>query len=144
MGSPSDAHKAWTLLLEMMSVEARLRLSAAAAELGLSEAQCQVLQQLDPQRPIAMCRLAEALDCDPSNVTGIVDRLEARHLVERRIDPRDRRVKKLLLTGRGREQRQRLLAALSEPPSAIAALSETDQKSLCAILRRVADRGRRS
>jgi DNA-binding MarR family transcriptional regulator len=101
------------------------------------------LQQLDPQAPVAMCRVAEALDCDPSNVTGIVDRLEARGLVERRSDPRDRRVKQLVVTDRGRELRARLLAELTQPPSAIAALSAADQRTLCAILRR-ANRSQRS
>ncbi len=36
-----------------------------------------------------MRRLAQKLKCEPSNVTGIVDRLEARGLVERRPDPTD-------------------------------------------------------
>ena len=107
-----------------------------AAELGLPEAQCQVLQLLDPQAPVAMCRIAEALDCDPSNITGIVDRLQARGLVERRSDPRDRRVKKLVLTAHGRDRRKRLLERLDEPPSAIQSLSLAEQQGLCAILKR--------
>ena len=91
------ASEVWALLLQVFGAERR-RLPAVAAELGLPEAQCQVLQLLDPQAPVAMCRIAEALDCDPSNITGIVDRLQARGLVERRSDPRDRRVKKLVPT----------------------------------------------
>ena len=140
MSGVSEARKAWTLLLEMLVAE-RSRLPAIAADLGLSEAQCHVLQRLEPDSPIAMCRVAEALDCDRSNVTGIVDRLEARRFVERRADPRDRRVKQVALTERGREIRERLIAAISKPPSVIESLSETDQRTLCAILRRAIERG---
>jgi len=139
MGAASEARKAWTLLLEMLVAE-RSRLPVIASGLGLSEAQCLLLQRLDPRAPLAMCRVAEALDCDPSNVTGMVDRLESRGLVERRADPRDRRVKQLVLTDKGEELRKRLVAALSEPPSAIEALSAADQRTLCAILRRAVGR----
>jgi len=139
MATASEARKAWTLLLEMLVAE-RSRLPVIASNLGLSEAQCLLLQRLDPHAPLAMCRVAEALDCDPSNVTGIVDRLERRGLVERRADPRDRRVKHLVLTDQGEELRKRLLAELSEPPSAIESLSAADQRTLCAILRRAVGR----
>jgi len=131
----APASEVWALLLQVFGAERR-RLPAVAAELGLPEAQCQVLQLLDPQAPVAMCRIAEALDCDPSNITGIVDRLQARGLVERRSDPRDRRVKKLVLTAQGRDRRKRLLERLDEPPSAIQALSLAEQQGLCAILKR--------
>ena len=129
------ASEVWSLLLQIFGAERR-RLPAVAAELGLPEAQCQVLQLLDPQAPVAMCRIAEALDCDPSNITGIVDRLQARGLVERRSDPRDRRVKKLVLTPQGRDQRKRLVERLHEPPSEIQSLSPAEQQGLCTILRR--------
>ena len=49
-----------------------------------------------------MRKLAQKLKCEPSNVTGIVDRLEARGLVERRPDPADRRVKVAAATDEGR------------------------------------------
>jgi DNA-binding MarR family transcriptional regulator len=129
------ASEVWALLLQIVGAERR-RLPLVAAELGLPEAQCQVLQLLDPEAPVAMCRVAEALDCDPSNITGIVDRLQARGLVERRSDPRDRRVKKLVLTPQGRDQRKRLLERLYEPPVEIQSLSPAEQEGLCAILKR--------
>src|ERR1700741_1798323 len=133
MRVPSEAQRAWRLLSEVLAGE-RSRLPAIADALGLSQAQCHVLRQLDPAAPIAMCRVAEALGCDRSNVTGIVRRLEARKLVERRADERDRRVKQLVLTERGRTLRQQLVEALAEPPSVLESLSPADQKTLCAIL----------
>jgi DNA-binding MarR family transcriptional regulator len=86
-----------------------------------------------------MSALAERLFCDASNVTGIVDRLEARGLVERRAYEGDRRVKALTLTQAGAEVRDRALAVMSEPPAAIAALPAADQRALRDILRRAVE-----
>lgn len=132
---------AWRCLLELLAAE-RSRLPAIASELGLSEAQCEVLQVLDPRTSVPMCRVAERLGCDPSNVTGIVRRLESRGLVERRMSAEDRRVKKLGLTARGGALRARLLELLAEPPPGIRLLSETDQSALHAILERALARTR--
>ncbi len=129
------ACEAWKLLLRVVAAE-RARLPAIAAEIGLSEAQCSVLENLDPAAPVPMCRLAETLDCDRSNVTGIVGRLETKGLVERRPDGSDRRVRNLVLTEAGRRQRQRLLDRLAEPPAGIRALPREEQKLLQTILRR--------
>lgn len=129
------AREAWSLVLELLLAERR-RVPAIAGALRLSAAQCHVLRHLEPGKPVPMRRVAEALACDASNVTGIVDRLEARGLVERRADADDRRVKNLVLTARGREQRARLLERLAEPPSVIDALTTADRNELSAILRR--------
>ena len=56
---------------------------------------------LEPDEPLPMSALAGALQCDNSNVTGIVDRLEAAGLAERRAAERDRRVKTVVLTPHG-------------------------------------------
>lgn len=52
--------------------------------------------------PLPMGRLADALDVSVASATGIVDRMEARKLVERRSDPDDRRVVVVHATQRGR------------------------------------------
>src|ERR671935_203891 len=89
-----------------------------------------------PFRHTPMNELAEALACDASNVTGLVDRLEARGFVERRAAPADRRVKTLVLTPAGIALRRRVLERMSEPPDEIARLSRADQRALRDILRR--------
>jgi len=75
--------------------------AAAVAELDLAPVQAKALHELDVDPPISMRELAERLKSDPSNVTGLIDRLEARGLVERRADPNDRRIKGLALTPAG-------------------------------------------
>jgi MarR family transcriptional regulator, organic hydroperoxide resistance regulator len=114
----------------------RVKTGAALAELGLGFAQAHALRMLDPDEPIAMSALAERLFCDASNVTGLVDRLEARGLVERRSAQNDRRVKALTLTPAGVALRDQVLAVMSEPPEAIAALAAADQRALRDILAR--------
>jgi DNA-binding MarR family transcriptional regulator len=83
-----------------------------------------------------MNELAEALACDASNVTGLVDRLEARGLVERRAAPGDRRVRTLVLTPDGIHVRARVIRGMSEPPPGIKGLSPEDQRALRDLLRR--------
>ncbi len=70
-------------------------------EQGLSVAQLDVLRRLHHHGPIPMRRLAEQMNCEASNLTGLVDRLEIRGLVERRPDPADRRIRLLALTPEG-------------------------------------------
>jgi DNA-binding MarR family transcriptional regulator len=83
-----------------------------------------------------MGQLAERLDCDPSNVTGMVDRLQARGLLERRVDEADRRVKHLALTPAGRQLRSELEARLFAGRPLLARLSRGDQRTLRDLLRR--------
>jgi len=70
-------------------------------ELGLSMAQLDVLRRLQALGPTSMRRLAEMLNCEASNLTGLVDKLESRGLVERRADPEDRRIRVLAVTPQG-------------------------------------------
>ena len=130
------AHEAQRLFFEIGMAQ-RAKAGAALAELGLGFAQAHALRMLDPRAADAdRAELAERLFCDASNVTGLVDRLEARGLVERRSAEGDRRVKALTLTDAGVELRDEVLAVMSEPPEAIAALPPADQRALRDILAR--------
>ncbi len=128
---------AWQLLNDLLMAQ-RARMPAIAAEFELSPVQAQVLRLLEPERPMPMGRLACGLGCDASNVTGIVDRLEARGLIERRPAPADRRVRVLVITPAGRRVRTTMLARLAEPPVEITRLSREDQELLAGILARMA------
>jgi MarR family transcriptional regulator, organic hydroperoxide resistance regulator len=131
----SAASEAWGLMHELFHAS-RPRFQEVAAQFHLSPPQVRALGVLDPGRPVPMSELAEALHCDNSNVTGIVDRLEDRGLVERRSATHDRRVKMLVVTERGAELRARLAERLDEAPPALARLSAEDQQALRDIMRR--------
>jgi DNA-binding MarR family transcriptional regulator len=116
--------------------EMRPRMLRIAGEFGLSPPQLFALRSLDPAQPVPMRALARALNCDSSNVTGLVDGLAAQGLVERREAEHDRRVRMLVVTERGAVIRERLHEAIQEVPEPLAALSEEDQRALLDILRR--------
>ncbi|WP_200214020.1 MarR family winged helix-turn-helix transcriptional regulator [Micromonospora coerulea] len=84
------------------------------SELGLTPAVARALHELDPDRPLPARDLAEQLRCDRSNVTGLVDKLEQAGLVERRVDPADRRQKTLVVTDAGRRMRDRVHQVMSD------------------------------
>ena len=126
-------------MFELIHLSKR-RFMAIASEFELSPPQVMALRQLDPDEPKPMSELAIALRCDNSNVTGIVDRLEDRGLVERRPGEHDRRVKMLMITERGAQVRAGLAARLDEPPEALANLSPEDQRALRDIMRRALGR----
>jgi MarR family transcriptional regulator, organic hydroperoxide resistance regulator len=134
-GARGAARDAWRLLTELGYLQ-RARVASVAAHVGLSPVQCHVLRLLDPDEPLPMSRVADALACDASNVTGIVDRLEGRGLVMRRTALHDRRLKFLALTPRGMALRTEIMERLLEPPPALAGLDAEDLQSLCAILAR--------
>lgn len=130
------ATEAWKLLLELWWSERPPRFPAVAGEFGLSPMALGLLKSLEPGIELPMSTMAEWLFCDASNVTSMVDRLEARGLIERRDSPKDRRVKLLALTAEGETLRERALARLHEPPEALASLSMADQRVLRDTLRR--------
>ncbi|WP_328405095.1 MarR family transcriptional regulator [Streptomyces sp. NBC_00390] len=109
--------------------------AAAAAQHGLTAMQAKVLAQLDG--PLPMRGIATLLVCDASNVTGIVDRLEARELVRREADPADRRVKNVVATDAGREIIRRVREEMQETHGALDALGEAESATLYALLQRL-------
>ena len=131
----SPAHEAQKFFFELGVVQ-RMKVGAELAELGLSFSQAHALRLLDPDEPMPMSALAERLFCDASNVTGIADRLEARGLVRRQSAEGDRRVKALTITPAGVKLREQVMELMNQPPDAIAALSEADQRALRDILAR--------
>ena len=132
-GQVGLAAEAWQLFLALFG-RYRPRMLSVQGEYGLKPPMVFALQELDEPKP--MGKIAQLLQCDNSNVTWITDRLEERGLVERRSDPRDRRVKLIALTDEGRRVRDEINSRLAEPPAEFLALSNADQRALRDILRR--------
>jgi DNA-binding MarR family transcriptional regulator len=130
---PTVASQAWMLLFEFFKAQ-KPRFAELAEEFDLSGSQAHALYLLG--QPRSMGELAQRLVCDASNVTGLVDRLESRGLIERRPAADDRRVRMLVLTSAGEELRARALARFVEPPPGIAALSAAEQRTLRDLLQK--------
>ena len=99
-------------------------------EQGLTPGHLKVLGFLDEDEPRPMGAIAEGVNVDASQVTWLIDRLEERGFVERRMLPSDRRVKTVALTGDGVAFRTELLRRMYEPPSELVALDVATLSSL--------------
>jgi len=112
--------------------------SAVLRDLNLTEALADAVWQLDPaDGPQSRRALAARLHCDPSNVTLLVDRLQARGLVETHLDRNDRRMKAIALTSAGRRARARLVATTAESQT-FASLTVAERRQLARLLARCA------
>ena len=88
-----------------------------------------------------MRKIAQKLKCEPSNITGIVDRLEARGLVERRPDPADRRVKLAAPTEEGADTARAAAGVAGLRARAAGGAADEERTVLRELLQ--ADAGRR-
>jgi DNA-binding MarR family transcriptional regulator len=128
--SPMLAAERIAHLVEEMGRRMMAHLEAQVAELDLTPQQAALIGHLDA--PLPMKEVAGRLHCDASNVTGLVDRLESRGLVERRVRPADRRVKELVLTDDGRRVRRRVIG-IADQLSGFG-LSDDEQEALIRLL----------
>jgi DNA-binding MarR family transcriptional regulator len=106
------------------------RVEAKLSEIGLSLPKLAALHRLsEAGDSLPLGQLAERLSCVKSNVTQLVDRLEADGLVCRASDPNDKRSRLAFLTGAGRmayekgrqiheEMEREFFGALTESESA--------------------------
>ena len=124
-------------LLAALAERMRRAFFARLAAEQLTPPQFVMLRLLDEPRP--MSTLCQDLFCDASNVTGMADRLSERGLLERRLDPADRRVRLLALTAKGRRLRSRLERAMVPELPGLVALGPADRAELARLLAAVVD-----
>lgn len=85
------------ILLHDVARALRTRVDRAARTSGMTRAQWVILARLARQPGMSQNELAAICEVEPITVGRLVDRLEARGLVERRPDPGDRRIRRLHL-----------------------------------------------
>ena len=86
------------VLLYDVARQMRTRADQRARTRGMTRAQWVILAHLERQPGLSQNELAAIVEVEPITIGRLVDRLEARRLVERRSDPKDRRVWRLQLT----------------------------------------------
>lgn len=128
-------HELANLYVELMMRRAD-RISSLTSELELTPSQARTLALMEPDKPLTMSELAQAVMLEPSNLTGVIDKLEARGLVKRGLAATDRRVKLVSVTRAGAALRAKLWERLREPAPWMLALSARDQRQLLLILRK--------
>jgi DNA-binding MarR family transcriptional regulator len=125
------------LLIALMG-RMRERFTESAARLALTHAQAQVLLRLD--EPRSQRDLARFLNYDASNISAIVDCLEAACLVERKVDSADRRIRRVGLTKQGAGVARRLRDTALGDASLLEALTAEERSQLRQLLRKVVGR----
>ena len=109
-------------------------LESCADDVGLTAPQALIVYQLD--QPARMSELASSLNCNASNVTGIIDRLEAQGLVARAPDSEDRRATLVRLTRSGNRKRAALRRRLYDREPPFGRLTLRDKRLLRELLAR--------
>ena len=85
------------ILLNDVARLVRTRFDQLARTRGMTRAQWVILARLSRQPGMSQNELASLCEVEPITVGRLVDRLEGRGLVERRADPKDRRIRRLHL-----------------------------------------------
>lgn len=113
----------------------RAHFESVAVANDLTAMQAKVLMFLGDAEPMRC--VAENLGCDPSNITGVVDRLQDRGLLTRTEDPHDRRVKILHVTPSGKRLRETIGMELFRDVPGMSSLSPTQVAELKSLLSRL-------
>jgi DNA-binding MarR family transcriptional regulator len=112
-------------------------LGAALADLGIGQAEAHVLSVL-AAGPAPVAGLAAAVGVKRSTLTNVLDRLEARGLAQREINPADRRSFVVRPTPAGRRAAREVAAAFAEVDEKLArATTASERKAFDTVLARL-------
>lgn len=106
-------HNLYWLLIRA-SIPAKHTFMQAGEMHGLTHMQLFTLCLIDKDSETPMHSITIMLGCDASNVTGIVDRLVMHGFIERSEYARDRRIKLIKLTEKGKQTRKAILSNLAD------------------------------
>ncbi len=101
-------------LLIRASMLAKQRLMKISEAYDLTPMQALALCSLEPGEAVSMSRISDLLACDPSSLSGIIERLYVSSYIERREGSADRRIKTIQLTPVGIKLRDTLLPKIAE------------------------------
>ena len=135
----ASTREAWRCVTRLfLSDEAHDRFHEACAEIGLPHpGSLRALLSISSDDAPSMRDLADAMHCDASYITCLVDALEGLGYVERRVMATDRRVKQVQLTAEGDAARRRALDVLLSPPDSLEQLSAAEARTLAELLGKV-------
>jgi MarR family transcriptional regulator for hemolysin len=105
---PRNPRREFAFVLNDVARMLRTYADQRARRLGITRAQWAVMARLEHAEGLKQSELAEMLDLQPITLTRLVDRLCANGMIERRLDPTDRRAKRLHLTPLARPLMDRL------------------------------------
>lgn len=107
----------------------------ALREFGMNSTQFAALQLLNPHEGQRLVDMAEALLCERSTITRIIDKFESEGLAQREDDPDDRRTQRVTLTSAGVKLQRRSRDAHEQSiRRRLGAISLKEQRQLSATL----------
>lgn len=130
------ARQVWGRMFDFLMRSAPER-NRSLGRRGLTPNDARALSSLDRETGRTMGDLARQWECDASNATWIVDRLERFGLAERRAVPGDRRARHVVLTAKGDRIRRELLEEFHAPPAELLGLSREELEALARALDRL-------
>lgn len=120
------------------AVRSKRHLIVSCEDKNLTPVQGVVLLLLEPEKSRSMNALADEMGCDASNITGLIDRLEAHELIKRSSCEKDRRIKLLSLTVKGQQCRKDILANIKEQQTLdFSTLTADETKELTRLIQKV-------
>ena len=137
---PISDHLVAAILVSLRRITRAIDLHSKALvqRYGLTVPQLMILRELSQQKCLPVGRLADAVSLSSATVTGILDRLGKRGLVERKRATRDRRVMLASITEQGRKLVEMTPPLLHEKFSErLACLADWEQTLILSSLQRV-------
>lgn len=117
-------------------------LHAKVSGLNITPVQAMVMGFLSEQDQVPAGELGKRVELDSATLTGILDRLEAARLVERRGNPDDRRSIKIHLTGEGRKLGVEVTRRIQEANREfLAPFTETEKRELHVLIQKLRKHG---
>jgi DNA-binding MarR family transcriptional regulator len=134
------APKTLAFLLSQVGIHASKRFAERIAEAGINPPLFRILNLVDTAEGCSQQAIGAGIQVPPSRMVALVDELEERGLVERRPDPKDRRVRALFLTAKGRKTltRGREIAKAHED-ELTRGMPPADRKRLIDLLQKIVD-----
>lgn len=114
----------------------------AAASVELTPVQFAALSAIDARPGIAQAALAGAIAYDQTTLGGVIDRLEQKGFVTRKVSPTDRRARVLTVTSAGQDLLSLVRPVVRELQGDIlSGLDEAETAQFLALLKKTTDAG---
>jgi len=113
-------------------------LNLKVSGLNITPVQAMVIGFLSEQDQVMAGELGKKVELDSATLTGILDRLEAAQLIERKGNPDDRRSVKIHLTRQGQETGREARKLIEEANKEfLAAFTENEKQTLRSLIKKL-------
>ena len=138
MANPSEPQDNFGFLIHDVARLLRKNFSRRVQSFGLTQEQCRVIVHLSRCEGIQQVDLAELLEIKPITLARLLDKLQENSLIERRLNPDDRRAFRLYLTREAHAVLKKILAiGAATRADAYKHISASDLEKTFAVLSRL-------